>query len=500
MKMNNISLFVSILVFLLLATISHAAPLLDLTSGTTAEISIYRSDAPTQYDQHSFELVTSNGPLNPGHVSFRYDGQLFSVACYGQWYTFGSAAGPETRNRISCTVDNSNPSAPASQVFVSLILFDQNVYTHPYTNRPGLALDPQLKDTSLSAPFCLPETNIAEAEFCKWQRQNLNDPLLMNQGVPLNAWVVYGKTTVTDMALSYVVPQADPYPFNDGNQVCAADLNHDGMLDTGEMTQCLNTPEGYLCPYSMTLCIDNPPNGYVCPINASYQCMTYGGQQQCSLPCHEFHKATSVVSTDTIQGANDKEDDGAIDSSGNCLGQIYIFSGKDSRCRPDGIETGYFDCCGDSDVWFDVAGEPINPFLPPIGSLVASRVFNCKGDEKQLIAQKQKGLCHYVGSYCATEVLNYCVQKKKTHCCYNSKLGRILQEQGRPLLKNFGSTGNWGSPKYPNCRGFTPEEFQMLDFSKIDLSEWYGEIQVRTQQQITNTIENKINNAYDNVH
>jgi len=228
--------------------------------------------------------------------------------------------------------------------------------------------------------------------------------------------------------------------------------------------------------------------------------MTYSGQPRCSsYLCHEFHESTSVISTDTTQGANDKEDDGTIDSNGNCLGQIYIFSGKDSRCRPDGIETGYFDCCGDSDVWFNVAGEPFNPFLPPAGSLVASRVFKCKGEEKQLIAKKQKGLCHYVGSYCATEVFNYCVQKKKTYCCYNSKLGRILQEQGRSLLKNFGTSGSWGSSKHPNCRGFTPEEFQMLDFSKIDLSEWYGDIQVSTQQQISTTIENKINTAYDNV-
>jgi conjugal transfer mating pair stabilization protein TraN len=60
-------------------------------------------------------------------------------------------------------------------------------------------------------------------------------------------------------------------------------------------------------------------------------------------------------------------------------------------------------------------------------------------------------------------------------------------------------SGSWGSPKNPNCRGFTPEEFQMLDFSKIDLSEWYGDIQVHTQQQISNTIQNKINEAYDNV-
>ena len=488
--------------FLFLVPVSHAAPLLNLTSGTTAEISIYRSDASTQHAQHTFSLVAggTGAPINPNSVPFLYDGSLFSVACNGRWHPFGASAGSETRNRISCTVDNSNPSAPASQVFVSLILFDQNVYNHPYANRPDLDFDPQLKDTSLAAPFCLPETHIAQAEFCKWEQQNLNDSILMNQGVPLNAWVVYGKTTVTDMAFSFVVPQTEPYPFNEGDQVCAADLNHDGMLGTREMTQCIDTPDGYLCPYGMTVCVDNSPNGFLCPANSSYQCMAYGSAPRCSPhPCHEFHESTSVVSTDTVQGENDKEDDGTIDNSGNCHGQIYIFSGKDSRCRPDGIETGYFDCCGDSDVWFDVAGEPINPFLPPAGSLVASRVFNCKGEEKQLIAKKQKGLCHYVGSYCATAAFNYCVQKKKTHCCYNSKLGRILQEQGRLLLKNFGSTGSWGSPKSPNCRGFTPEEFQMLDFSKIDLSEWYGDIQVNTQQQISNTIENKIDAAYDNV-
>jgi hypothetical protein len=499
--MNKLGFILLLIFFMSLNNAqSHAAPLLNLITGTTAEISVFRSDAPTQYTQHSFSLVTNGSELNPNHVNFRYDGSSFSVACNGNWNSFGSAAGSETRNQISCRVDSSNPAAPLSQVFVSLILFDQNVYNHPYANRPDLELDPQLKDTSSATPFCLSESLIAQAEFCKWEQQNLNDPTLMNYGVPLNAWVVFGKTTVTDMAMSYVVSQSLPYPFNEGDQVCVTDLNHDGVVDTSEMTQCISTAEGYLCPYNTTLCIDNPPNGYLCPINSNYQCMTYAGQLRCSSnPCYEFHESTSVVSTDTTQGANDKEDDGTIDGNGNCLGQIYIFSGKDSRCRPDGIETGYFDCCGDSDVWFDLAGEPFNPFLPPAGSLIASRIFNCKGDEKQLIAKKQKGLCHYVGSYCSAEIFNLCIQRKKTYCCYNSKLGRILQEQGRALLKNFGMSGSWGSPKNPNCRGFTPEEFQMLDFSKIDLSEWYGDIQVHTQQQISNTIQNKINDAYDNV-
>nr|HEC1719610.1 mating pair stabilization protein [Campylobacter jejuni] len=34
----------------------------------------------------------------------------------------------------------------------------------------------------------------------------------------------------------------------------------------------------------------------------------------------------------------------------------------------------------------------------------------------------------------------------------------------------------WGSPKSPDYRGFTPEEFQKLDFSKIDLSEFIADI------------------------
>ena len=34
------------------------------------------------------------------------------------------------------------------------------------------------------------------------------------------------------------------------------------------------------------------------------------------------------------------------------------------------------------------------------------------------------------------------------------------------------------------CRGFTPEEFQALDFSKIDLSEYYADIEARAQSSI----------------
>lgn len=34
------------------------------------------------------------------------------------------------------------------------------------------------------------------------------------------------------------------------------------------------------------------------------------------------------------------------------------------------------------------------------------------------------------------------------------------------------------------CRGFTPEEFQALDFSRIELSEYYADIEARAHSDI----------------
>lgn len=106
--------------------------------------------------------------------------------------------------------------------------------------------------------------------------------------------------------------------------------------------------------------------------------------------------------------------------------------------------------------------------------------------------------CHEVGEYCVKKwPLVGCVQKARGFCCFNSKLARIIHEQGRPQLAGFGPGGGWGQPKNPNCRGFLPEEFQALDFNKIDLSEYVEDIQrnIRTnlqqdlQQQFNQTMQ-----------
>ena len=85
--------------------------------------------------------------------------------------------------------------------------------------------------------------------------------------------------------------------------------------------------------------------------------------------------------------------------------------------------------------------------------------------------QKGQRLCHQVGSYCSTKVMGVCLSKKESYCCYNSRLARILNEQGRPQIGK-----SWGEPKEPNCSGFTIDELQQLDMSAMDLSEFIEDV------------------------
>ena len=80
------------------------------------------------------------------------------------------------------------------------------------------------------------------------------------------------------------------------------------------------------------------------------------------------------------------------------------------------------------------------------------------------------GLCHKVGTYCSSSFLGICVTKKDVYCCFQSKISRILQEQGRPQIGK-----PWGKPKTETCEGFSIFEFQQLDLAAMNFSEVYAD-------------------------
>jgi hypothetical protein len=201
--------------------------------------------------------------------------------------------------------------------------------------------------------------------------------------------------------------------------------------------------------------------------------------------CHcpdDFNEAAALMEA-LNQAGKDMTCDGQW-TEGACTGTIHIFGGEVKKCRNPGIETGFYDCCEVKE--------------------------GCDKEDQETALARDKGLVQEVGEYCKEEcetppyplelcLAMPCLQEVKVFCVFHSQLGRIIQQQGRPQLKSFGLYGGWGIPENPTCRGFTPEEFQMLDFSQMNLSEFYAEIKTRAQSDIETEMKDRVKDFYDDI-
>ena len=91
-----------------------------------------------------------------------------------------------------------------------------------------------------------------------------------------------------------------------------------------------------------------------------------------------------------------------------------------------------------------------------------SGLANCSASERELAEERNAGNTHYLGRYCSKKTFGVCIRHSRAWCVFGSKLGRILQQQGRRQL-GIG----WGS-----CRGLTVAEIESLDFERLELSEF----------------------------
>jgi len=87
---------------------------------------------------------------------------------------------------------------------------------------------------------------------------------------------------------------------------------------------------------------------------------------------------------------------------------------------------------------------------------------NCSSSEKELAEERNAGNTHYLGKSCSRRIFGICIRRSRAWCVFGSRLGRILQQQGRAQL-GIG----WSS-----CRGFTVAEIESIDFASLDLSEF----------------------------
>lgn len=126
-----------------------------------------------------------------------------------------------------------------------------------------------------------------------------------------------------------------------------------------------------------------------------------------------------------------------------------------------GFEFSYSFANGFQYVGFDPASLALQ-----IGVMMVQKWLACDQKEQNMSMKKGLNLCSHVESYCHTKVLGVCVEKRERHCCFNSKLAKLINRQGRAQL---GLAMNV-------CDGFTQDQIQAIDFTKIDFSEFIADI------------------------
>lgn len=156
---------------------------------------------------------------------------------------------------------------------------------------------------------------------------------------------------------------------------------------------------------------------------------------------------------------------------------LSIFPGQQMSC--DKAAFGYNACCSNDGIGQDLG------------------LASCKPEEKMLIERRKAKQCRYIGSYCAKKKLWTCLEKRSAYCCFDSKISRIVHEQGRPQIDMV-----WGAAESPNCTGLTPDELSRIDFDEVDLSELYedfSDVMVDSEDEKQNElIERRVRDAYSN--
>ena len=267
------------------------------------------------------------------------------------------------------------------------------------------------------------------------------------------------------------------------------------------------------CSWKYDNCLDETPSADGCKMMEKvYRCPVPGGTVQqppkyvcgddvycINGDCEAINREASSEFKDALTALH------AIDTAGKDFDpdDMHVFPGTRNTCHKPIF--GVVNCCAgkvSGMLPLGIGGAAltgaISGNVAAIGAVATQflTTFLCSTDEKMLDVKDRMGFCTFVGSYCSSSVLGVCTTKRKTYCCFESKLSRILQEQGRPQINK-----RFGKPKSEQCEGFTIDEFSRLDLSVMDFTEVYSDFmdaaRMPDEVQTMNDIQQKIQDYYD---
>jgi conjugal transfer mating pair stabilization protein TraN len=118
-----------------------------------------------------------------------------------------------------------------------------------------------------------------------------------------------------------------------------------------------------------------------------------------------------------------------------------------------------------------VAFDPWSFAISVALQIVVAELMSCEDSDKSTAVKKDQGICERMGSYCSSRFLGACIETTESYCCFNSKLAKAINIQGKRQLGI-----SIGDARSPNCRGLTVEEIGLIDMSLIDFSEFLADI------------------------
>ena len=253
--------------------------------------------------------------------------------------------------------------------------------------------------------------------------------------------------------------------FEDDTNTCKAYIDNPNC---SEGTRTCTQKIGNLCVYSKLTyqCAHTVKStGYIC--GSEFYCSDGSCSAMQAGQNQNFEDAVSQLAALAAAGK---------DFAGMDPDSVTAFTGKAMACRKSAA--GFSNCCK-SGGWGQDAG-----------------LAQCNTEEKEIGTGKEKKLVVKVGSYCSKKVLGVCLQQKEGYCVFDSKLARIVQEQGRRDQLGI----SFGSGESPDCRGIKVAELQGIKFDHIDFSDFYDDLnsniklpdQDALNQRITSDIQNSL--------
>ncbi|PMK82360.1 type-F conjugative transfer system mating-pair stabilization protein TraN [Vibrio sp. 10N.261.52.E5] len=286
-------------------------------------------------------------------------------------------------------------------------------------------------------------------------------------------------------------------------------------------TTCSLTSE---CKQTHRTCIEGPETRVINGVSTTLDCWKYQLDHQCDRPDTCASLPTDCTTTSSAC---------SLMQNGICIEQEFNMSCPEQTCSATNLICGETSFCLDGDCFeematfddsFDESASALAALAeaadglgdPPViftgqGMQCTDKAFGfadcckdsgwgaslgldeCNEEEKALGQAKEQGITISLGSYCASSVLGVCTRKKKTYCVFDSKLARIIQEQG-----SQGQLGiSLGTAQSPICGAITPEQLQEIDFEILDFSDFYDDMHDGTNIPSAQEIQDRLQSAYE---